>query len=278
MHRDITDKHDLRRVYDEIKEALPPVAGVMNAAMVLQDGLFADMSLEAMEKVFKPKVDGSNYLDELFYDTELDFFLLFSTLSSVVGNAGQANYNAASAYLTSLARQRRKRGLAASAVDIGRVAGIGYVERAGQVVQDQLTKYGYMPLSEADLHQMLAETIRAGKPESVSDAVVITGIRAMRDDEDVKVPWSDNPRFSHSIIEAKDKEAETDGKKTTLPVTEQLVNAKTQEQALEILEGKISKRYLKSLTNKSQNPSRQSYKSHYSYQLKISIIVSRLSS
>ncbi|KAM3068355.1 hypothetical protein ACMFMG_009492 [Clarireedia jacksonii] len=232
---DITDKQDLLKVYDEIKNTLPPIAGVANAAMVLHDTLFSEMSLEQMEKVLKPKIDGTNYLDELFYDTELDFFVLFSSLSSVVGNSGQSNYAAASTYLTSLAAQRRKRGLAGSAFDIGRVVGIGYVERAGQVVHDQLTKYGYMPISESDFHQMFAETIVAGRSGTDALPEVTTGIRAVRSDEEVKVPWYDNPRFSHCIVEAKEVEVMKDGKKTVFPVSVQLETATTKEEALDIL-------------------------------------------
>ncbi|PQE13487.1 hypothetical protein CJF32_00005378 [Rutstroemia sp. NJR-2017a WRK4] len=232
---DITDKQDLLKVYDEIKNTLPPIAGVANAAMVLHDTLFSEMSLEQMEKVLRPKIDGTNYLDELFYDADLDFFILFSSLSSVVGNSGQSNYAAASTYLTTLAAQRRKRGLAGSAFDIGRVVGIGYVERAGQVVHDQLTKYGYMPISESDFHQMFAETILAGRPGSDALPEVTTGIRAVRSDEEVKVPWFDNPRFSHCIVEAKEVEVKKDGKKTVLPVSVQLEVATSKEEALEIL-------------------------------------------
>ena len=205
--------------------------------MVLHDTLFTEMSLEMMEEVLKPKMDGTNYLDELFFDVELDFFILFSSLSSVVGNTGQSNYAAASTYLTSLAVQRRKRGLAASAFDIGRVVGIGYVERAGQVVQDQLVKYGYMPISESDFHQMFVEAIQAGRPELGANPVITTGIRAVRDDEDVKVPWYDNPRFSHCIVHAGLGDIKIEGKENILPVTEQLVNATTKEEAFDALKG-----------------------------------------
>ena len=240
LTRDVANKQDLIRVYNEIKSTLPPIAGVANAAMVLHDTLFTEMSLEMMEKVFRPKIDGTNHLDELFHDIDLDFFVLFSSLSSVVGNSGQSNYAAASTYLTALAAQRRQRGLAASAFDIGRIVGIGYVERAGQVVQDQLAKYGYMPISESDFHQMFAETIRAGRPETGSLPELITGIRAIRDDETVKVPWFDNPRFSHCIVEAEGIEVKKDVKGTILSASVQLEAVTSKEEALEILKGKDS--------------------------------------
>lgn len=202
------------------------------------------MSLEAMHKVLGPKIDGTNNLDELFYDDDLDFFILFSSVVGVIGNSGQSNYAATSGYLDSLSRQRRKRGLAASTVDIGRVAGIGYVERAGQVVLDQLTRRGLMAISETELHQILAETIQAGFPSledksSTPDAVVTTGIRTARDDEDLKGLMYDESRFSHCIIETKSAESTTKQQdiKTVLPVREQLSKAVTTEQACSILQG-----------------------------------------
>ena len=92
---DVADKQDLVRLYRNLTKVMPPIAGVINGAMVLSDGLFVDMSYESLEKVLKPKIDGSKNLDEVFLSNELDFFIMFSSLSAVVGNPGQANYAAA---------------------------------------------------------------------------------------------------------------------------------------------------------------------------------------
>ena len=229
---------------EDIKATCPPIAGVANGAMVLHDSLFSGMPLEMMQKVLGPKIDGTKNLDQLFHDDDLDFFILFSSSACVIGNSGQANYTASNGYLNSLARQRRKRGLAASTFDIGRVAGLGYVEGAGQAVMDQLTRFGIMAISESEFHQMFAETIRAGYPDSndkdgIPDAVVTTGIRTIHDDEDIHGPWFKNPFFAHCIVEAKGAEAndEQENKKTTLPVSQQLMRAKTIEEALPIVQG-----------------------------------------
>lgn len=212
--------------------------------MVLKDTLFSKMSVETMQAVLGPKIDGTRNLDEVFYDDALDFFILFSSSACVIGNSGQSNYAAANGYLNGIAKQRRKRGLAASAMDIGRVAGIGYVETAGQAVMQQLTRFGLMAINEPELHQMFAETVLTGypKPEDQSgipDAIVTTGIRTIRDDEDIQGPWFDNPLFSHCIIESSGvgEAAENGEKKTSLPVTDQLATASTIEQALEIVQG-----------------------------------------
>jgi hybrid polyketide synthase/nonribosomal peptide synthetase ACE1 len=244
---DVTDKSAVEKLVDEIRATCPPIAGVANGAMVLHDCLFSKMDVEVLQKVLGPKIDGSRNLDEVFYDEDLDFFILFSSSAYIIGNSGQSNYAAANGYLNTLARQRRRRGLAASAFDIGRVAGIGYVETAGQAVMDQLTRFGLMAISETEFRQIFAETIRAGypvpedtEPGHIPVANVTTGIRNIRDDEEIGGPWFDNPLFSHCIIEANGAKSDNAqaNKKNALPVTEQLACAANKEQALEVLQGK----------------------------------------
>lgn len=67
----------------------------MNGAMLLEDSLFADMSHENFQKVFNPKAIGSQNLSEVFCEPELEFFIMFSSLTCLCGNAGQSNYTAA---------------------------------------------------------------------------------------------------------------------------------------------------------------------------------------
>ncbi|KAK8016704.1 hybrid NRPS/PKS enzyme [Apiospora rasikravindrae] len=240
---DVTNKSAIESLVKEIKATCAPIAGVANGAMVLQDCLFSKMTVDVMQKVLGPKIDGSRYLDEIFYDDDLDFFILFSSSACVIGNSGQSNYAAANGYLNTLSRQRRRRGLAASTFDIGRVAGIGYVETAGQAVIDQLTRFGLMAISEAEFRQVFAETIRAGyyvpgDKETIPASIVTTGIRTIRDDEEIQGPWFDNALFSHCIIEAKSAESDggQSGKKVSLPVTEQLACAANEEQAVKVLQ------------------------------------------
>lgn len=248
---DVTDMRHLEGVVKDIRATCPPIAGVANGAMVLDDALFSKMATDKMAKVLGPKIDGSHNMDELFYNEELDFFVLFSSASCIVGNVGQSNYSAANGYINSLVRQRRRRGLAASTFDIGQVAGIGYIETSGQVVMDQLASLGLRPLSETDLRQAFAETIRSGHPDpkdkdAIPDAVLTTGIRHFSEDEDIKGPWFSNPFFSHCVIASKAVESgsEQQDKKTALPAARQLSKATTLEQALGILQGRLSDQIL----------------------------------
>lgn len=73
--------------------------------MVLKDTMFSKMSVETMQAVLGPKIDGTCNLDGIFYKEPLDFFILFSSSACVIGNSGQSNYAAANGYLNGLAKQ-----------------------------------------------------------------------------------------------------------------------------------------------------------------------------
>lgn len=112
---DVLDRRQLGRVVEGIRGSCPPLAGVANGAMVLQNQLFANMSAETIQRVLAPKVDGSKNLDDVFRDDDVDFFVLLSSVACVMGNTSQSAYTAANGYIHGLVRQRRRRGLAASA-------------------------------------------------------------------------------------------------------------------------------------------------------------------
>lgn len=247
---DITNRDSLDSVLRTIRETCPPIAGVANGANVLSDAPFDSMSTEMMLRALKPKIDGSNNLDQAFYNDDLDFFVLFSSISRVIGTAGQSNYVAANGFMNGLAQQRRRRGLAASALDIGLILGIGVAEVAGQHVVDSLQKYGITPLSESDLRLAFAESIHAGYAATARDrglgatpaAGMTTGLRTITTDE-VDMVWYENPIFSHLVIDSKGAEGGDDSRKKSaaLPVRDQIAAAATTEEALEILKGMSTK-------------------------------------
>ncbi|EHK49839.1 polyketide synthase [Trichoderma atroviride IMI 206040] len=188
---DISDKEGLLKIYKEVCDTMPPIAGVANAAMVLNDKLFTNMTLADFEVALKPKVTGTQNLDEIFYSTPLDFFICFSSLTCVMGNGGQSNYAAANMYMHSLVRQRKKRGVSASIIDIAFLLGVGFVSRNLEQYEDHLKKVGYMRMSEPEFHTVFAEAIMAGKSTSSEDPEIIIGIG-----QAANAPWYTNPRFA----------------------------------------------------------------------------------
>lgn len=197
---DITDRDAVRNLYREICDSFPPVAGIAQGAMIMKDVPTRDMSFQDMIRVLKPKVDGSRYLDELFPENTLDFFVSFSSMTGIIGNIGQSNYTAANTFMCALARQRRKRGLAASVINIGLITGVEHVTReVSHADQKNLQKGGYIWMSERDFHQIFAEAVFAGRPDSGCDPEIFTGLRRISLNEPYQPIWYGNPVFTKCI-------------------------------------------------------------------------------
>jgi amino acid adenylation domain-containing protein len=132
---DVSKEEDVKRVLDLIRKALPPLRGIIHAAMTLDDCAIKNLTAQRLGNVMLPKVAGAWNLHCLTLQEELDHFILFSSVASVLGHPMQGNYTAANAFLDTLAGYRRQMGLPALSVGWGAVAGAGYVSRHPEVVQ-----------------------------------------------------------------------------------------------------------------------------------------------
>ncbi|KXX79394.1 Lovastatin nonaketide synthase [Madurella mycetomatis] len=194
---DVTNEAALKDAYQKILDTLPPVAGVIHGAMVLRDTSIRNMTFDQLNDVIRPKVDGSIYLDRIFWDVDLDFFVLTSSINTVIGNLGQANYAASNAFMCSLAAQRRKRGLRAAAVNGGAIIGAGYMEREARRAWDRIAQNNYMMrLSEEDFVQSICEAIEASRLDSPHGPEISTGLNYVPADAPNPPFWSSDPKFS----------------------------------------------------------------------------------
>ncbi len=159
---DICDASSLADTFEDIESALPPIRGIVHAAMVLDDALIQNLSWDGFSRVLEPKVRGAWNLHRQTLGMSLDFFVLYSSATTTIGNPGQANYVAANVFLESLASHRRSAGLPGMAVCWGPIDDVGYLAR-NEDTKDALTSRlgGYSLSARAALRTlerlMLAE-------------------------------------------------------------------------------------------------------------------------
>jgi acyl transferase domain-containing protein/NADPH:quinone reductase-like Zn-dependent oxidoreductase/acyl carrier protein len=122
---DVACEADVRRLLDEGLAGWPALRGVFHTAGVLDVVVLANLSRERLEKVLAPKVRGGWYLHEHTRQMPLDFFVLYSSIATLLGSPGQGNYAAGNAFLDALAEHRRARGLPALSIGWGPWAGAG---------------------------------------------------------------------------------------------------------------------------------------------------------
>jgi thioester reductase-like protein len=132
---DVSQGADVAAALAHIDSNLPPLRGVLHAAMVLEDCLLLKLDWEQLRRVMAPKMNGAWNLHTQTLGRPLDHFILFSSLSSVLGVAGQANYAAANTFLDALTYYRRAHGLPSLTVNWGYLGGVGYIARHGKLGQ-----------------------------------------------------------------------------------------------------------------------------------------------
>ncbi|WP_370419767.1 SDR family NAD(P)-dependent oxidoreductase [Streptomyces sp. QH1-20] len=149
---DVADRAAVRELLAGVPEA-HPLTGVVHAAGVLDDGVFASLTPGRLDRVLRPKADAAVHLHELTRELgiELSAFVLFSSASGVLGGPAQAGYAAANAFLDALARHRHAQGLAASALAWGL-----WEENSGMTggldgaARDRMARTGFLPLATED--------------------------------------------------------------------------------------------------------------------------------
>jgi NADPH:quinone reductase-like Zn-dependent oxidoreductase/acyl carrier protein len=167
---DIADAGGVEKLFGEIRTTMPRLSGVIHSAMVLDDTIIGNLDAARLDRVFEPKVRGATNLDHATQDLDLDYFVLYSSVTTLVGNPGQGNYVAANAFMEGLARRRRQQGLPALAIGWGPISDVGVVART-EKLQSNLNKVGTRGMTAREALELMAQALGEAS-DLVGDGVI----------------------------------------------------------------------------------------------------------
>ena len=189
----------------------------------------------------RPKVDGAWNLHKSLLDHKLDFFIMLSSISGVIGNRGQAAYAAANSFLDEFAHYRASNGLPATAIDLGVVKEIGFVAERPELQAGLASLSGDATLDEADVLALIKLAVN-GQIDKYADHQCTIGLSFTNyNPEHPAFFWATDARFSHlrrgaNVTEGSDSEG------SALTPKQALKQARTSEDATRVVsDGLIGK-------------------------------------
>ncbi|MFJ8690829.1 type I polyketide synthase [Micromonospora wenchangensis] len=145
--------------------------GVVHAAGALADGVLSGLTPDQLDRAWRAKVTGARVVDRLTRDTDLAFFVLFSSVAGLFGAAGQAAYAAANSALDALAERRRAAGLPATSIAWGPWSGTGMTGDLGVADRARLAAAGLAPLPVATGLALFDAALTSAEPVVVAAAL-----------------------------------------------------------------------------------------------------------
>jgi acyl transferase domain-containing protein/acyl carrier protein len=139
---DVSCVDEVGALLEDIERNMPPLRGVIHAAGVVDDGILLQQDMEKFRRVFLPKIQGAWNLHQLTQHLSLDFFIMFSSIASLLGSFGQANYAAANAFMDMLAHYRQAHHLPALSINWGPWATVGIAASLHQTYRKHLHENG----------------------------------------------------------------------------------------------------------------------------------------
>jgi myxalamid-type polyketide synthase MxaE and MxaD len=161
---DVASLEDMRRVFAQFGERLPPLRGIVHAAGVAHAQSIESISVEDYRRLSAAKIDGTWVLYQLAGAFALDFFVCYSSIAAVWGPKGTGHYAAANAFLDAFAHRARAEGLNARSVNWGPWAGGGMADKAAL---DELARSGVLDLHPRQAVDLLGRLLSASAVQTV---------------------------------------------------------------------------------------------------------------
>lgn len=229
---DITDRQALAALLADIGRSLPPLKGIVHAATVINDGLIRNMDATQIRSVLAPKAMGAQHLHELTLGTALDFFVMFSSATTLFGNPGQGNYVAANACLEALAKYRRANGLAATCVRWGAIDDVGFLARNEKIKDALQGRMGGSALNSTialDALESMMTTDQSGLGVMELDWKALARF----------LPSAGSPKFGELARDAMDNEADEEDSGDIQRVLAELSDAELQVTLTEMIKSEV---------------------------------------
>ncbi|WP_346009780.1 type I polyketide synthase [Streptomyces sp. SID1328] len=164
---DISQPGTAERLVEAATEGGLPLRGVVHCAMVLDDAALNTIRDDQLERVWAPKVTGAWNLHRATAGVPLDWFVVYSSMSSLLGNAGQGAYAAANAWLDAFAQWRTSNGSPTLAVDWGPWGETGQaMDFAGRGYETIPTRQGLEALHSLLTHGRVRTAVIPGAPRT----------------------------------------------------------------------------------------------------------------
>jgi hypothetical protein len=141
--------------------------------------MFDGATYESYKKVVDPKVLGAINLHKALEGTPLDFFVVTSSISAVLGNPGQVNYSAANSFLDAFAWYRNKSGLSATSLALPMVLDVGVVAE-NENIELSLLRKGMYGIDEREMlrgfEAAMSQPVPTSESARIGDSQLILGL------------------------------------------------------------------------------------------------------
>jgi len=166
MQADVSCRNEVAMVLEKINASLPPLMGIFHLAGILDIATIQQLDWQAASSVLAPKIAGSWNLHSLTRAYPLKYFVMFSSISSVIGALGSASYACANAFLDGLADYRKALELPALSINWNAWAETGMAARlqSGKAQTGEQFGFGILGIEQGlqRLHQLLQAEVQQG--------------------------------------------------------------------------------------------------------------------
>lgn len=250
---DVGDIEALRGAMDIFKQRGWKIRGVVQCAMVLRDSTFENMTYQNWSESVQPKIHGSWNLHEVL-PRDMDFFIMLSSVSGLIGNPGQGNYTAGNTYQDGLALYRRSRGLPGTALAVGAVMDVGAFAD-NSYFENFLEKFEHLASLTVKIEEVMiiVETLMKGRTADgrpVPPLLAMGFTEKLKREGEITSLWPQDRKFDHRIEVREDDGA---GGAEKVKVGQLLAEAADLQSAGQIVEGALKANLAKAMTSSAED-------------------------